>query len=183
MSGWCCCQLCKRLLSTGKCSVILHLHQDSNLWTYSNSKAYVKHQENFLTIGTGGKMAGLWSQDDQKNVSWLEVSSWTTWTFVPGISTICFFLAHTLIFKASLCHIQIPAASSLFCWPYAFEHRAVCYAWQAGKLQGHPAGTMQRRNTGKGSEEGRRNILALRLGGSVTNTTNIDSVPQCHWAS
>lgn len=82
----------------------------------------------------------------------------------------------------SLYHIQIPAASSLFCWPYAFKHRAVYCSWQAGRLQGHPAGATQRRNTGKVREEGGRDVSALWLGGSVTNTTKVEPDPQCLWA-
>lgn len=130
----------------GKWSTIFNLQRDSNLWMYSSSKACVKYQENFLTIGMvrycirrwlgyhHGKFRQLLLAWDQ----WLVYISFCVWhlydLFLP--SDIPWFLK-----QFTLCHIQIPAASSLFCWPYAFKHRAVCCAWQAGRLQRHPAGT------------------------------------------
>lgn len=127
-----------------KWSAIFDLQGVSNQWTYSSSKACVKYQENFLTISTvtycsrtwldyhHGKFRQLLLAWDQ----WLVYISFCVWHLYN-----LFLPSHVPWFLKQFSHIQIPAASSLFFRPYAFKCRAVCCAWQAGRLQGHPAGT------------------------------------------
>lgn len=60
--------------------------------------------------------------------SWLETSGWSTFPFVSGIFTICFFPAHTLIFKAIL---FVPHSNSRC---KLFVLLAICFQAQSSVL-------------------------------------------------